>query len=154
MTLLAIFIYAIIGISLFKGQFYKCFIIKKENLPKFESSPMTKADCLANGGLWTNSDKNFDNIFESLSTLYQMITTEGWLEIMYQGIDSNGIDSQPIPNNRQYMSIYFISFIVVGNIFILNLFVGIVIDKFNRLKERMCGYALMTADQREWMEKE
>lgn len=36
----------------------------------------------------------------------------------------------------------------------MNLFVGIVIDKFNRLKDRMCGYALMTRDQKEWIESE
>lgn len=65
---------------------------------------------------------------------------------MYHGVDSKGIDLHPEKNSKQYMAIYFISFIVVGNIFILNLFVGIVIDKFNRLKDRMCGYALMTSD--------
>jgi hypothetical protein len=52
------------------------------------------------------------------------------------------------------MSLYFISFIVVGNIFILNLFVGIVIDKFNRLKDSMNGYGLMTFDQKECIESE
>ena len=51
-------------------------------------------------------------------------------------------------------SLYFISFIIVGNIFIMNIFVGVVIDKFNRLKDRMCGYALMTRDQKEWVEQE
>ena len=57
-------------------------------------------------------------------------------------------------NKNQIFSLYFISFIIIGNIFILNLFVGIVIDKFNRLKDRMCGYALMTRDQKEWIETE
>ena len=36
----------------------------------------------------------------------------------------------------------------------MNLFVGIVIDKFNRLKEKMSGYLLMTRHQKEWIEKE
>ena len=52
------------------------------------------------------------------------------------------------------MSLYFISFIIIGNIFILNLFVGIVIDKFNLLRDKMRGFALMTKDQREWVEAE
>ena len=46
------------------------------------------------------------------------------------------------------------SFIVIGNIFILNLFVGVVIDKFNRLRDKMFGYLLMTRDQRLWIEKD
>jgi len=40
----------------------------------------------------------------------------------------------------------------MGNIFILKLFVGIVIDKFNRLKDKLCGFLLMTRDQREWID--
>ena len=64
---------------------------------------------------------------------------------MYHGVDSKGLDLQPDLNWRPIMSLYFISFIIVGNIFILNLFVGIVIDKFNRLKDKMCGYSLMTS---------
>lgn len=73
---------------------------------------------------------------------------------MYNGVDSREIDQQPMRNFNPYMSLYFISFVLIGNLFILNLFVGIVIDKFNRLKDRMCGYALMTTHQREWIETE
>lgn len=73
---------------------------------------------------------------------------------MYHGVDSKGLDLQPDLNWRPIMSLYFISFIIVGNIFILNLFVGIVIDKFNRLKDKMCGYSLMTSHQIEWVESE
>jgi hypothetical protein len=65
---------------------------------------------------------------------------------MYNGIDSTGINMQPVKNNKVFLSLYFISFIVVGNIFILRLFVGIVIDKFNRLKDKINGYNLLTAD--------
>ena len=34
------------------------------------------------------------------------------------------------------MSIYFIVFIIIGSQFIFNLFVGVVIDNFNRIKEQ------------------
>jgi voltage-gated cation channel len=73
---------------------------------------------------------------------------------MYNGIDIREVDEQPKKNAAPAMSLYFISFILIGNLFILNLFVGIVIDKFNRLKDRMCGYSLMTSHQREWIETE
>ena len=105
-------------------------------------------DCTESGGLWKNSNQNFDNIFQAQFVLYESITTEGWLDVMYKGIDSVDIGKQPRFNNNRMLSLYFVSFIIIGNIFILNLFVGIVIDKFNRLKDRMCGYALMTRDQK------
>ena len=78
--------------------------------------------------------------------LLEIITTEGWLDVMYCGIDTAGIEVMQSYNNRPWLSLYFISFIVIGKIFIMNLFVGIVIDKFNRLKEKMCGNAMLTRD--------
>jgi hypothetical protein len=73
---------------------------------------------------------------------------------MYDGIDTRGNGFTLNHNERPYLSLYFVSFIVIGKIFIMNLFVGIVIDKYNRLKEKMKGYSIMTKDQREWVEAE
>jgi len=61
---------------------------------------------------------------------------------------------QPKKNNSPLSSLYFISFIIIGHIFLQNLFVGIVIDKFSRIKDRMKGYQTMTQHQREWVEAE
>ena len=36
--------------------------------------------------------------------------------------------------------------------FIFNLFVGIVIENFKRMKDKLCGYILMTDEQRNWVE--
>jgi hypothetical protein len=81
-----------------------------------------------------------------LPLLLEIITTEGWLEVMYRAVDARGIDLQPKQNFNQPAAIFFVSFLIIGNIFILNLFVGIVIDKYNRLKDKMNGFLLMTRD--------
>lgn len=47
---------------------------------------------------------------------------------------------------------YFIIFIIIGNIVILNFFVGVVIVNFNRMKDKIYGYINMTDDQRKWVE--
>jgi len=73
---------------------------------------------------------------------------------MYAAMDARGIDLQPRKNNNMLVSLFFISFIIIGNIFILKLFVGIVIDKFYRLKDKTLGFILMTRHQREWIEQE
>ena len=98
------------------------------------------------GGDWVNSDRNFDSIWQAIPVLCEMITTEGWLEMMYKAIDGTEVDKAPVRNNNPLMTIFFISFIILGNVFVLNLFVGIVIDKFNRLKEKILGFHLMTKD--------
>ena len=67
-----------------------------------------------------------------MSTLFQMSTTEGWVDMMYHGVDSIGIDQQPIKNNNIYWALFFMFFIILGNFLVLNLFVGVVVSTFNR----------------------
>ena len=67
-------------------------------------------------------------------TLFEMMTTEGWLNVMYQGVDTTGINMQPKENENWLWVIYFIGFMVVGSMFVINLFVGVVIDNFNKIK--------------------
>jgi hypothetical protein len=42
---------------------------------------------------------NFDNVFQAMMTQFQMMTTEGWQKVMYNGIDATGIDMQPKKNS-------------------------------------------------------
>jgi hypothetical protein len=48
-------------------------------------------DCLGFGGYWVNARSNFDNVINAMLTLFEMMTTEGWLIVMYSGIDNSGI---------------------------------------------------------------
>ena len=62
-----------------------------------------------------------------MSTLFQMATTEGWIDVMYYGVDAAGIDMQPVKDNNPYWMLFFVLFIVFGFILFLNLFVGVVV---------------------------
>ena len=50
------------------------------------------------------------------------------------------------------MLLFFITYIIVSNVFILNLFVGVIIEKFNRMHEKLIGYTDMNTDQRKWID--
>lgn len=63
-------------------------------------------------------------------TLFVLSTTEGWIDIMSEGIDSRGIDLNPIESNAIPWAIYFVLFIIVGSFFIINLFAGVIVDAF------------------------
>lgn len=63
--------------------------------------------------------------------MFQISTTEGWLDIMNYSVDSVGIDMQPIYYNNVYWSLFFIVFVGLGDFLILNLFVGVVVNAFN-----------------------
>lgn len=142
--LLFLLIFAIMGINFFKGTFYAC-----ENLPSMHSEDILEKindrfDCLNNGGFWENGRSNFDNIFNAVLCLFEMMTTEGWLNVMYKGTDARGIGLQPERGASQYNAIFFIAFMIIGSQFILNLFVGIVIDNFNKIKDKELGNTFLT----------
>ena len=48
------------------------------------------------------------------------------------------VDYQPIEDNNMVAYVYFVAFIILGSFFVLNLFVGVVIDNFNTLKKKVC----------------
>jgi len=50
---------------------------------------------------------NFDNVIIACVTLFEMMTTEGWVITMSRGIDSRGIDKQPRYQNNEEMALFF-----------------------------------------------
>lgn len=116
----------------------------------------TRAECRLAGGVWSVAMTHFDNIWESLLCLFEMSTTEGWPAVMWAGVDSGMVGRQPTyknPSGNLGTTFYFIFFLVVGNFFVLNLFVGAVIDNYLDLEEAAKkDMELMTPEQKEWVE--
>ena len=77
--LMNLFFFGVLATKYFKGTFDSCAGFEEEFLEKIKS----KADCFDYGGDWLYFDLNFNNIFHSLSTLFQISTTEGWMELMF-----------------------------------------------------------------------
>ena len=101
------------------------------------TTPTSKQLCECWGCDWGPTlYQNFDNILSALSTLWEMSTTEGWVDIMYAACDNRGIDMQPVENYQEGWSVFFVLFIVVGSFFFINLFIGLVIENFNKMKVR------------------
>ncbi|KAE9028177.1 hypothetical protein PF005_g2409 [Phytophthora fragariae] len=108
--------------------------------------------CKLLGATWTNTiPQNFDNVIHGIQTFFEMTTTEGWVTIMLTSVDATDIDMQPIPNHREHWTFFFISFILVGTFFVMQLFVGVVIENFNNMKEKLDGTYLLSHIQREWL---
>ncbi|KAK3261565.1 hypothetical protein CYMTET_29530, partial [Cymbomonas tetramitiformis] len=153
-TMLFLLIFGILGMNLFSGKFMRC----------TDPDPsITKATCMGlwdsdgDGELdaervWYNPDKNFDNLYNAGSTLFQMLTTEGWLEVLESGVDVVGRDKNPRRNYNQANAAYFVVFMTLGSFFLVNLFVGIVLDNFE-LKRKELGTPLFTTrNQQLWLQ--
>ena len=77
-------------------------------------------------------------------TLFNVMTTEGWIGVMWAAVDTTEIYQEPIVDNGPYWTFYFVFFMIVGSLFVLNMFVGIVINVFNKEKETLQNDRLLT----------
>ncbi|CAF0833175.1 unnamed protein product [Rotaria sordida] len=121
-------IFGILGVQLFKGKFYYCKGPLAYNVT-------TRQQCEAmSDHRWQNQQYNFDNLGQALLTLFILALKDGWVQIMYNGIDAVDVEMQPIKNYSEAKSIYFISFILVVGFFVLNMFVGVVVDNYHNCR--------------------
>ncbi|KAM4583766.1 voltage-dependent T-type calcium channel subunit alpha-1I-like [Odontesthes bonariensis] len=121
-------IFGILGVQLFKGKFYYCVGFDVKNITN-------KSDCLAANYRWVHHKYNFDNLGQALMSLFVLASKDGWVNIMYHGLDAVGNDQQPVTNNNPWMLLYFISFLLIVSFFVLNMFVGVVVENFHKCRQ-------------------
>ena len=56
--------------------------------------------------------------------------------LFFRFVSSFQVDEQPADESYLGAYIFFVVFIIIGAFFVLNLFVGVIIDNFNSLKRR------------------
>lgn len=69
--------FAILFINLLTGNSGYCFH------PSLLPYRINITDCAKLNGTWLSYDINFDNIFQSMISLFVLSTLEGWPEYMY-----------------------------------------------------------------------
>uniref|UniRef100_A0A8C1LPL0 Voltage-dependent T-type calcium channel subunit alpha-1H n=1 Tax=Cyprinus carpio TaxID=7962 RepID=A0A8C1LPL0_CYPCA len=121
-------IFGILGVQLFKGKFYHCLGLDVKNITN-------KSDCLLANYKWVHHKYNFDNLGQALMSLFVLASKDGWVNIMYHGLDAVAVDQQPITNNNPWMLLYFISFLLIVSFFVLNMFVGVVVENFHKCRQ-------------------
>ncbi|XP_044272891.1 voltage-dependent L-type calcium channel subunit alpha-1C isoform X9 [Varanus komodoensis] len=156
-TTLLQFMFACIGVQLFKGKLYSC----------TDSSKQTEAECKGNfitykdGEVsqpmiqprsWENSKFDFDNVLTAMMALFTVSTFEGWPELLYRSIDSHMEDVGPIYNHRVEISIFFIIYIIIIAFFMMNIFVGFVIVTFQEQGEQEYKNCELDKNQRQCVE--
>ncbi|XP_063113332.1 voltage-dependent L-type calcium channel subunit alpha-1D isoform X4 [Cavia porcellus] len=156
-TTLLQFMFACIGVQLFKGKFYRCTDEAKSNPEECRGlfilykdgdvdSPMVRER------IWQNSDFNFDNVLSAMMALFTVSTFEGWPALLYKAIDSNGENIGPVYNYRVEISIFFIIYIIIVAFFMMNIFVGFVIVTFQEQGEKEYKNCELDKNQRQCVE--
>ncbi|EGR31607.1 hypothetical protein IMG5_106200 [Ichthyophthirius multifiliis] len=148
--LLVWIMFAILAINLMKGKLYYCNFPKNYNVLNNSIYEIHKNQCeQIEGAQWMVRDINFDNIGSGMLTLFVLSTIEGWPNYLFYFIDSD--ENGPLKNNSFYFALYFAVFILIGSLFLLNLFVAIMSFNYN-LAAKKSKNAFLTDGQAQWIE--
>uniref|UniRef100_A0A8C0ZII5 Voltage-dependent L-type calcium channel subunit alpha n=1 Tax=Cyanistes caeruleus TaxID=156563 RepID=A0A8C0ZII5_CYACU len=153
-TTLLQFMFACIGVQLFKGKFYRCTdpskLTEKECRGQFinyvDADP-TQIEVQER--VWLHSDFHFNNVFSAMMSLFTVSTFEGWPELLYMAIDTNAEDAGPIYNYRVEIAMFFIIYIILIAFFMMNIFVGFVIVTFQEQGENEYKNCELDKNQRQ-----
>lgn len=144
--------FAIYGLNLFNGRMMSC--------NEYPTSVFNLTDCT---GEWmstpynwdvlaprqvANSYYDFDNFGSALFILFQIVSQEGWIDVMWSAQSITGVFTQPVPFTSQGNAVFFVAFNLLGAVFVLTLFVSV----FMRNYTEQTGVAFLTTEQRSWLE--
>ncbi|KAM9229898.1 voltage-dependent L-type calcium channel subunit alpha-1C isoform 7-T7 [Dugong dugon] len=156
-TTLLQFMFACIGVQLFKGKLYTCSDSSKQTEAECKGNYITYKDGEVDHPIiqprsWENSKFDFDNVLVAMMALFTVSTFEGWPELLYRSIDSHTEDKGPIYNYRVEISIFFIIYIIIIAFFMMNIFVGFVIVTFQEQGEQEYKNCELDKNQRQCVE--
>ncbi|KAI9734913.1 MAG: calcium channel protein [Cirrosporium novae-zelandiae] len=148
-----LFPFAIYGVNLFNGRLMQC---NDGDYPEghvsncvgeYNNSIYDPWDVLSPRQV-ANPYYSFDDFASSLFILFQIVSQEGWVDVMVSGTQAVGKYMQPQDFANQGNAIFFIVFNLLGAVFVLTLFESV----FMRNYTEQTGVAFLTADQRSWLE--
>jgi hypothetical protein len=144
--------YAIWGLNIFNGLLLFCNdgsdgINKSQCNGEYLSSPQNW-NVLAPRS-WANPEGyNFDDFGSSLAILFEIVSQEGWTNVLSSAMAIVGPDQNPRMDASPLSAVFFVAFNLLGAVFVLTLFISVIITNYTKRS----GVAYMTADQRSWQE--
>lgn len=135
--------FGIVGMGLYSGRLWYCH--GAEQLDKDACDALHAVDA---GVEWQNRDYHFDNILDSMTSLFIVWSLQGWTTLWYWTMDATEDTwAAPAKDNDVVSSFLFFSIFIIWNSFMLTkLFTGMLCDFFSQSS----GSVLMTAEQRNW----
>ncbi|ESO09535.1 hypothetical protein HELRODRAFT_73530, partial [Helobdella robusta] len=148
LVLFAIVIFAIIGLEYLSGSFHNtCRLITTDEIDLVGEEEITPcqdvpSSLLGQGFICPEATStckpywegpkhgiiSFDNIGYAMLTVFQCITMEGWTTVLYYTNDALG---------SHFPWLYFVTLIIIGSFFMLNLVLGVLSGEFAKERERV-----------------
>ncbi|CAJ0823874.1 11692_t:CDS:10, partial [Entrophospora sp. SA101] len=99
--------------------------------------------------IWDNPySYNFDDFQSSLRILFEIVSGEGWINVMTTSMNIKGKDLSPVPFASKWNSLFFMVYNLAGAVFVLTLFISVIISNY----QSKSGAAYLTSDQNRWID--
>ncbi|XMA11365.1 hypothetical protein WAI453_004156 [Rhynchosporium graminicola] len=146
--------FALYGVNLFNGKLLSCndgsdsIVNLTDCFGEFSNTPFSDDWPILMPRVVSNPFFDFDNFGGSLFILFQIVSQEGWTDVMWSAESIVGRGFQPKDYASQGNAIFFVIFNLLATVFVLTLFISV----FMRNYTEQTGVAFLTADQRSWLE--
>lgn len=100
-----------------------------------------------------NDPTHFGNLHTALLSLFTIVTLEGWADIMYVnifGCDHPQWGTENCAHPEPHLiggALYFISFVLVGTMIVLNLFIGVIMNSMDEVRKEQASEARILRKQ-------
>eukprot|EP01052_Picozoa_sp_SAG31_P015387 SAG31_NODE_987_length_10544_cov_56.002106_1_plen_2161_part_00 len=169
LLLFFLMIFAVIGNNLFAGLFYDCsrddgagiewepecvgtFVKVEVNCDQDRRSQTCIEGTSISERQWQNYPQNFDNIWTSFMTFFQLATLQGWVEVARLTIDTTEVGHVPVEQNKPHMIFFTLTYVLFCSYFFMNIFVGVIYANFQDLKNVYIGKREMNFYQLRWLD--
>ncbi|WVQ85091.1 hypothetical protein IAT38_007255 [Cryptococcus sp. DSM 104549] len=149
--------FAVWGTNIFSGLLYYCNDNDSSGLTdcigEFSTSSVDDSITYLVPRVWSTPTVDasvwaFDSFRQSILILFEIVSLEGWIDVMASVMNIAGRDQQPVEMASQWNAIFMVIFNLFGGVIIFTLFVSIIIQNFSTRS----GNALLTTEQRQWVD--
>jgi hypothetical protein len=127
--------YAVWGLNIFAGKMFSCnddnALGKDDCQFEYMASPVDDSLTFLAPRIWDNPSPStsfsFDSFGQSFLILFEIVSLEGWIDVLKAALGITGPNEQPRINASQLNAIFFVLYNLLGAVVILTLFVSCVI---------------------------
>jgi len=124
--------YAVWGLNIFNGEMRSCSDSNAlgfdDCLNEYMASPVDNSLQFLAPRVWDNPSPStsfsFDSFSASFLILLEIVSLEGWIDVLKVALDITGPDKQPGINTSQFNALFFVLYNLLGAVVILTLFVS------------------------------
>lgn len=146
-SLCLLFPFSIWGLNVFNGRLGYCLdgeSTEGECQGEFKSTVFNWDVMSPN--VYTNPQLEFDTFPTSFATLFEIVSLEGWSDLLLNVMKSTGVGTVPEDYATPFNGFFVVLFNFISIVFILTLFISVIISNYSKTT----GRAYMTTDQISW----